>query len=86
MAGAENRLFPPQYEEAEEAKTAILLIIRRDPPQFGYSCSRWKLDMIAETCPWLTLNSASGLSQLLKRLKISYKPTFRSKNVRKKQL
>lgn len=29
--------------------------------------------MIVETCPWLTLNSMGGLSQLLKRLKISYK-------------
>ncbi|HID52643.1 MAG TPA: hypothetical protein EYP41_11485 [Anaerolineae bacterium] len=29
--------------------------------------------MIIETCPWLTLNSMGGLSQLLKRLKISYK-------------
>ena len=29
--------------------------------------------MIAETCTWLTITTASGLSQLLKRLKISYK-------------
>lgn len=29
--------------------------------------------MIAESCPWLTLNSLAGLSQLLKRLRISYK-------------
>ncbi len=73
MAGVENRLFPPQYEEDEDAKTAILLVIRRDPHQFGYACSRWKLDMIAETCTWLTTTTVSGLSQLLKRLKISYK-------------
>lgn len=73
MAEVESQLFPPQYEEVEEAKTAILLVIRRDPHQFGYSCSRWKLNMIAETCPWLTTTSASGLSQLFKRLKISYK-------------
>lgn len=72
-AGAESQLFPPQYEEAEEAKTAILLVIRRAPHQFGYSRSRWNLDMIAETCPWLTTSTAAGLSQLLKRLKISYK-------------
>ena len=29
--------------------------------------------MIAETCTWLTITTASGLCQLLKRLKISYK-------------
>jgi hypothetical protein len=73
MAGGGNRLFPPEYEEAEAAKTAILLVIRRDPSQFGYACSRWKLTMIADTCPWLTLNSTAGLCQLLKRLGISYK-------------
>jgi hypothetical protein len=73
MAGAENRLFPPEYEEAEQARTALLLVIRRDPQQFGYSCSRWQLEMIVESCPWLSLNSLSGLSQLLKRLGISYK-------------
>lgn len=73
MAEDASQLFPPQYEEAEEAKTAILLIIRRDPQQFGYSCSRWKLSMISEICSWLRIESASGLSQLLKRLGISYK-------------
>jgi transposase len=65
--------FCPQYEEAQAAKRAILLVIRRAPDQFGYTYSRWKLEMIAESCPWLALNSASGLSQLLKRLGISYK-------------
>lgn len=29
--------------------------------------------MIAQSCPWLQLTTAGGLSQLLKRLKISYK-------------
>lgn len=73
MAAVASQLFPPQYEEAEEAKTAILLVIRRDPQLFGYDCSRWKLSMISETCSWLRVESASGLSQLLKRLGISYK-------------
>ena len=73
MAGEENRLFPPEYEEAEEAKVAILHVIGRAPEQFGYESSRWKLGMILESCPWLSLNSLGGLGQLLKRLKISYK-------------
>ena len=65
--------YSSKYEKPEEAKTAILLTIRRTPQHFGYSCSRWTLDMINESCPWLNLKSASGLSQLLKRLGISYK-------------
>jgi len=73
MAGAESRLFPPEYEGEEAAKTAILLVLRRDPQQFGYDASRWKLAMLAESCPWINLSSTSGLSQLLKRLRISYK-------------
>ena len=73
MAGVENRLFPPEYEEAADAKLAILHLIRRAPEHFGYEQSRWKLGMILESCPWITLNSLGGLSQLLKRLKISYK-------------
>jgi hypothetical protein len=72
-AGDENRLFPPQYEEAEEAQTALLLVLRRDPQQFGYNHSRWTLAMVLESCPWLTLNSPAGLCQLFKRLRIRYK-------------
>jgi hypothetical protein len=73
MVGAENRLFPPKYQRAAEAKRAILLILRRDPQQWGHRTSRWKLAMLVESCPWLRLNSRSGLSQLLKRLRINYK-------------
>lgn len=73
MAGAETRLFPPKYQEPEAAKTAVLLLVRRDPQQFGYNRSRWTLKMLAESCPWLNVSTAGGLSQLLKRLGISYK-------------
>ena len=65
--------FSPEYEEEIEAKQAILMVVRRAPQQFGYKRSRWTLKMIKESCPWLSLESASGLSQLLKRLEISYK-------------
>lgn len=71
--GAENRLFPPEYEEAEEVKVAILHVVRRSPEQFGYEQNRWDLGMILESCSWLTLTSVAGLSRLLKRLKISHK-------------
>jgi hypothetical protein len=55
------------------AQLAVLLVVRRDPAQFGYEHSRWTLAMIANSCPWLRLTTAGGLSQLLKRLEISYK-------------
>lgn len=73
MAGDANRLFPPEYEGKAAAQRAVLLVVRREPGLFGYSGSRWTLAMIAERCPWLQLTTAGGLSQLLKRLKISYK-------------
>jgi len=70
---AESLLFPPKYSDAAEAKTALLQTIRQAPTNFDYTCSRWTLDMLAETCSWLKLNSPSALSQLLKRLGIRYK-------------
>jgi len=66
-------LFPPKFEAAQEAKKAILLVIRRDPRQFGYQRSRWQLSMIAESCPWLKVSTRAGMAQLLKRLGIGYK-------------
>lgn len=65
--------FAVQYPDPGEAKTNLLMVVRRDPGQFGYKCSRWTLEMIAETCVWLTVATAAGLSQVLKRLGISYK-------------
>lgn len=72
VAGA-SQLFPPQFEEAPAAQEEILLILRRDPEQFGYACSRWTLQMVREQCPWLQVKTDGGLSQLFKRLRISYK-------------
>jgi hypothetical protein len=57
----------------EDARQAILLVIRRDPRSCGYERSRWSLAMIAESCPWLKVTTKGSLSQLLKRLHISYK-------------
>lgn len=71
-AGA-SPLFPPKYETAAEAQIELLHIIRRAPAQFGYDRSRWSLAMIAACCDWLQVSTASGVQQILKRLKISYK-------------
>jgi hypothetical protein len=69
----ESPLFPPKYKTEAEAEIALLHIIRRDPAQLGYCCARWSLAMIAESCPWLQVTTASGVQQILKRLGISYK-------------
>ncbi|MEM8863498.1 MAG: IS630 family transposase [Chloroflexota bacterium] len=66
-------LFSPKYTDPAEAKQAILLVVRRSPQQFGYQRSRWRMDMLAETCPWLRVSQPASLSSLLKRLGISYK-------------
>jgi transposase len=65
--------FSPKYEGKEEAKEAILHTVRREPSSFGKSRSRWSLSLIADVCKWLQVNTPSGMSQLLKRLGISYK-------------
>jgi len=65
--------YSPRYQDKEEAKAAILHTVRRDPSMFGVSSSRWSLGLIARVCDWLRVKNPSGLSQLLKRLGISYK-------------
>ncbi len=65
--------YSPKYEEKQEAKEAILHIVRREPSMFGSPETRWSLDLIGRVCDWLQIKNPSGLSQLLKRLGISYK-------------
>lgn len=47
-------------------------MLHREPAQFGYLQSRWTLARLLQTCEWLRLTSLGGLSQLLRRLSISY--------------
>lgn len=49
------------------------MVVRREPALFGFRQSRWTLKSIAQTCDWLRVTTAGGLSQLLDRLGISYK-------------
>ena len=63
----------PKYQNKQEAKEAILHTVRRDPGMFDRYKSRWDLGLISQVCDWLAVKNPSGLSQLLKRLKISYK-------------
>jgi hypothetical protein len=70
---AVNRLFPPQQATPAEAQEAILHVVRRSPQAFGFTTARWRLAQIRATCDWLHLTTLGGLSQLLRRLGISYK-------------
>lgn len=65
--------YSPKYQSKQEAKEAILHTVRREPSQFGKRTSRWSLSHIADVCKWLKVSTPSGLSRLLKRLRISYK-------------
>jgi transposase len=65
--------YSPKYQKKEEAKEAILHTVRRDPSMFDRNKSRWSLSQIIDVCKWLRVNTTPGLSQILKRLGISYK-------------
>ncbi len=51
----------------------MLSVLHRAPALFGHTQTRWKLQTLLQTCSWLQLHTLGGLSQLLKRLGISYK-------------
>ena len=65
--------YSDKYQSDQEAKEAILHTVRRCPTTFGKSRSCWSLNLIAQVCKWLGINTPSGLSRALKRLQISYK-------------
>lgn len=48
-------------------------MVRRAPTELGYAQSRWSLAQLREHLGWLRLRTDGGLSQLLTRLRISYK-------------
>ena len=68
-----NQLFPPRHATSEDARLALLHILHRAPVSFGLQSSRWSLARLLQVCDWLSLSTGGGLSQLLKRLEISYK-------------
>ena len=65
--------YYPKYKSKREAQKAILHVVRRDPSLFDSRRTRWDLGLISQVCDWLAVNNPSGLCQLLKRLRISYK-------------
>jgi hypothetical protein len=70
-AGA-SPLFPPQHEASSDAKEALLRLVRRDPRQFGYDRTRWRLADLLEQCSQWQVATVSGMSGILDRLGISY--------------
>lgn len=69
----ESPLFPPQFQDAETAKEAILDVIHHDPHQFGIERTRWTLDLIRHYCDWLRVATSAGMHMILDRLEIVLK-------------
>lgn len=66
-------LFPPKHAKAEEAREALLHVVRRSPESYGEKRSRWTLEGLLRTCEWLRLQTPSGMWRVLHRLGIHYK-------------
>ena len=71
-AGA-SPLFPPLDATADAAREAVLHIVRRDPRQFEEPRSRWSLAALQRVCTWLKGLTLPGVSQIVTRLRITYK-------------
>jgi len=48
-------------------------VIHQAPSAYGQPGCRWRLRTLLAACDWLRVQSLPGLSQLLKRLRISLK-------------
>lgn len=56
------------------AQEGLLHLLHQLPPSTDQTQSRWTLEaLLRATCDWLALHTLAGMSQLLKRLKISWK-------------
>jgi transposase len=65
---APGRGRPPQVDDQE-----LLAYAQQSPRQFGYKCSRWTLDLLAQTVPSLRGFTPAGVRQALLRCGLSYK-------------
>jgi hypothetical protein len=57
----------------DEAKAAVVHIVRRDPRQMGEQTSRWTLAGIRRVCQWLAHLSDSGIWRTLDTLQVHWK-------------
>lgn len=61
------------HQSIETAAPEVQGILYRSPQLYQKQRSRWDLQTIRETVPWLRELSIPGVHQLLKRLNVSYK-------------
>lgn len=71
MAGAGKR--PTNLDTAAAAKAEVEEMLHCTPRRYGIDRSRWRLQDIRQVIPWLRSCTIAGVSQILKRLKISLK-------------
>jgi hypothetical protein len=70
VAAAHQPMNPNTIKEAQEE---VEQVIRSSPRRHGISRSRWRLQDVRRVIPWLRDCTLSGVSQILRRLKISLK-------------
>jgi transposase len=67
-------LFSPLYQNDLDLVTAdVQGVLARSPRLYGHEQSRWTLATVKATISWLQQCSLSGISRLLKCLRVSYK-------------
>jgi putative transposase len=67
-------LFPPVHgNDPQSAAAHVQGVCYRSPQLYELPRSRWSLALLQKTIPWLAGKSLSCISQLLKRLHVSYK-------------
>lgn len=67
-------LFPPVHgNDPQSAAAQVESVCSRSPQLYELPRSRWSLALLQKTIPWLAGKSLSCISQLLKRLHVSYK-------------
>ena len=71
LAVAGDRVFSPLSNQ--EAKDALLDVVRRSPVSCGYTTSRWELSLLMSHCQWIKAQTVQGIWYILRRLKIHYK-------------
>ena len=68
---------PMNLDNQESAKDEIEAILHQSPRAFNIERSRWRLRDIGQVIPWLKDCTLAGISQILRRLKVSLKQAIR---------
>jgi hypothetical protein len=71
---AARLLFPPVHgTDLQSAAAQVQAVCYRSPLLYDLPRSRWSLALLQKTIAWLAGKSLSCISQLLKRMHVSYK-------------